>query len=114
MIIRGNDIETKVLENPRDGRGEMVCLVYESLNEFSGNITMFAVMNLKPDSLVGYHIHEDDMEAYLMLDGTAVVNDNGQEDLLYPGDLLITKKGEGHSIENKTGNDITFLAMILK
>lgn len=114
MIIRGKDIEAKNIENPRGGRGSLTNMGYEAMSQFSGNIKMFSVVNLKPDSLIGYHTHEDDMEIYFMLDGTGVVSDNGKEDILYPGDLLITKNGEGHSIENKSGVDITFLAMIIE
>jgi len=114
MIIRGKDIEAKNVENPRGGRGSLINMGYEVMSQFSGNIKMFSVANLKPDSLIGYHTHEDDMEIYFMLDGSGIVSDNGQEDILYPGDLLITQKGEGHSIENKSGSDITFLAMIIK
>lgn len=114
MIIRGKDVEAKRVENPRGGRGSLLNMGYSAMSEFSGNINMFSVVNLKPDSLIGFHKHEDDMEIYFMLDGTGVVNDNGVEDLLYAGDLLITKKGESHSIENKSGTDVTFLAMIIK
>jgi len=114
MILRGKDIDAKKVENPRGGRGSLLNMGYEAMSQFSGDIKMFSVVNLKPDSSIGYHIHEDDMEIYFILDGSGVVSDNGQEDILYAGDLLITKKGEGHSIENKSGTDITFLAMIIK
>jgi mannose-6-phosphate isomerase-like protein (cupin superfamily) len=114
MIVRGKDIDAKKVENPRGGRGSLLNMGYEAMSQFSGDIKMFSVVNLKPDSSIGYHIHEDDMEIYFILDGSGVVSDNGQEDILYAGDLLITKKGEGHSIENKSGTDITFLAMIIK
>jgi mannose-6-phosphate isomerase-like protein (cupin superfamily) len=114
MIVRGDSINVKEVENPRGGRGSLINMGYEVLSQFSGQIKMFSVVNLRPDSLIGYHKHEDDMEIYFMLDGTGVVNDNGNEDILKPGDMLITEKGESHSIENKSAQDITFLAMIIK
>jgi mannose-6-phosphate isomerase-like protein (cupin superfamily) len=114
MIIRGSEIEPKTIEKPRDGRGNMVSLPYEVLNGIEGKIKFFSIVNLESDSMVGYHEHTNDMEIYLMLDGTAVVSDNGAEDILKPGDMLITKKGESHFIENKSATPVTFMAIIIE
>ncbi|BAI81463.1 conserved hypothetical protein [Deferribacter desulfuricans SSM1] len=114
MIVRLNNIEPKEVTKPKDGRGSLINFGYEAATKFGGQIKMFSVVELKPDSKVGYHIHENDMEIYLILDGKAVVNDSGTEELLNPGDMLITPKGEGHSIENKTNEPITFLAVIIE
>ncbi|KAA0259050.1 cupin domain-containing protein [Deferribacter autotrophicus] len=114
MIVRLSEIEPKEVVKPRDGRGSLINFGYEAATKFGGKIKMFSVVELKPDSKVGYHVHENDMEIYLILDGKAVVSDNGNEDLLGPGDMLITPKGEGHAIENKTNEPITFLAVIIE
>ncbi|MEF3254620.1 MAG: cupin domain-containing protein [Deferribacterales bacterium] len=114
MIVRGNDIEPKKMERPRDGRGEAINLAYSALQGLEGRIKVFSVVDLAPDSMVGYHQHIDDMEIYLMLDGTGVVNDNGNVDIIRPGDMLITNFGEWHSIENKSSTPITFLAIIIE
>jgi mannose-6-phosphate isomerase-like protein (cupin superfamily) len=114
MIKRVNNINAEEIANPKNGRGFAVKLAYNEAAELKGNITMVAVMDLQPDSEVGQHIHDNDSEIYLMLDGVAVVNDNGTEDLLNPGDMLITRKGEFHSIENKSATNITFLAIIVE
>lgn len=114
MIKRVNDIKAEELHNPKGGRGLAVKLAYSEAAELSGAIRMMAVMDLQPDSEIGKHTHENDSEIYLMLDGVAVVNDNGTEDLLNPGDMLITKKGEFHSIENKSATNVTFLAIIVE
>jgi len=113
MIIRAESIEGKLVEKPRDGRGNLMNLGYDGVQGIEGKIKMFSVVNLNPDSMVGYHQHINDMEIYLMLDGTAVINDNGNIDILKPGDMLITNFGEWHSIENKSAEPITFLAIIM-
>ncbi|MGC8768662.1 cupin domain-containing protein [Calditerrivibrio sp.] len=113
MIIRGNEIAEKIVEKPRDGRGTLINLAYEKACGIQGTIKMFSVVTLNSDSMVGYHQHVDDMEIYLMLDGTAVVNDNGTVDLLKSGDMLVTNFGEWHSIENKSADPITFMAIII-
>ncbi|MCX8083558.1 MAG: cupin domain-containing protein [Calditerrivibrio sp.] len=113
MIIRGENLEGKIIEKPREGQGSLVNFGYEGVHGIKGKIKMFSVVNLQPDSSVGYHQHVNDMEIYLMLDGTGVVNDNGNIDILKPGDMLITNFGEFHSIENKSAEPITFLAIIM-
>ena len=114
MILRVKDLEGRKLERPRGGRGFMESFPYNILDGMSGEIKMFSIINLHSDSMVGYHQHESDNEIYLMLDGCAVVNDNGKEDLLNPGDMLVTTKGESHSIENKSDTTIVFLAIIIE
>lgn len=113
MIIRGNELEPKTMEKPRNGRGTAVNIAYDAIQGLEGKIKMFSVVDLQPDSMVGYHKHENDMEIYLMLDGSGIVNDNGTHDILRPGDMLITNFGESHSIENKSSSPITFLAIIV-
>lgn len=114
MILRVKDLEGRKQEKPRDGRGLLESFPYEILNGMSGEIKMFSIMNLHKDSMVGYHQHESDNEIYLVLDGTAVINDNGNEDILNPGDMLVTMRGESHSIENKSDTTLVFLAIIIE
>lgn len=114
MIIRGEALEQKIVEKPRDGRGRAIMMAYEANMGFQGEIGIIAMMQVEPDSEIGYHKHEDDMEMYLILDGIPRVNDNGTMDVMNPGDLLITKQGESHGLINDTAEPVTFLAMIIK
>ena len=114
MILRVNEINVQKQEKPRGGRGFMESFPYKSVEGIAGEIKMFSVINLQKDSKVGYHKHENDNEIYLMLDGSGVISDNGKEDILNPGDMIVTLKGESHSIENKSETNIVFLAIIIE
>jgi quercetin dioxygenase-like cupin family protein len=114
MIIRVGEAKISEVKNPREGFGSMINVLYEKLSGYTGTIKMFSVIDLNKGSKVGYHLHDSDMEVYLMLDGKAVVCDNGIEDILNPGDLIITEKGQSHSIENRTDQNITFIAIIIE
>lgn len=114
MILRVNEINVQKQDKPRDGRGSMECFPYKAVEGIAGKIKMFSVINLQKDSKVGYHKHEHDNEIYLMLDGSAVISDNGKEDILNPGDMMVTLKGESHSIENKSETTVLFLAIIIE
>jgi mannose-6-phosphate isomerase-like protein (cupin superfamily) len=114
MIVRVNDLNLEEINAPKGGHGSAIKYAYEQAGNYDMSIKMFAVMELQPDSKIGEHVHEDDMELYLILNGKPIANDNGEETILNPGDLLITEKGQKHSLENKTNSPITFLAIILK
>lgn len=114
MIKRVQDIKSEEMKNPYNGRGSALRFVYEEAAELKGKIKNMFIVDLQPDSKIGKHKHEDDAEIYLMLDGVAVIDDNGIEELLNPGDMLITKQGEEHSIENKSSIGLTFLAIIVE
>ena len=114
MIVRVSEKTHDEMLNPKNGLGKATRIAYEEACKYEGSIKMMAMMSLDSDSTIGYHVHEDDMELYLILDGKPIVNDNGTEDILNPGDLLITEKGQGHSMSNKTNDPVTFLAIIIK
>jgi mannose-6-phosphate isomerase-like protein (cupin superfamily) len=113
MIVRANEIQPTELIAPRGGTGTALRVPYDALIGLSGEVKAFAYMDLPPESSIGYHMHENDAEAYLLLDGFAEVNDNGKEDSLAPGDMLFTNKGESHSIANHTDKNLAFIALII-
>lgn len=113
MIVRAADIEIEDQENARGGNGKLSRMMYKKASEYGGQIMAMAVMDLEPGTDIGYHIHENDMEMYLMLDGMATVSDNGTISNIVSGDLFITEKGEGHSLRNSTDKNLTFLALVL-
>ncbi|MEC9491363.1 cupin domain-containing protein [Flexistipes sp.] len=114
MIKRVQDIDSEEMKNPHNGRGSALRFAYREAAELNGKIKDFFIVDLQPDSQIGRHKHENNAEIYLMLDGVAVINDNGTEELLNPGDMLITRRGEEHSIENKSAAGLTFLAIIVE
>ena len=82
-------------------------------DEFNGKGRLFAKNTLKPGWSVGYHKHEGDAEAYYILKGEAILDDNGEKVALKAGDLAYTPNGSSHSIENVGDTDLEFIALIL-
>ena len=114
MIIRIGDLEAEEMQNMRGGAGSAVRFLYENAAGLGGKIKMFAVMDLEAGATVGEHKHEGDMEIYLLLDGTAKALDNGEEVTLGPGDMLITKDGESHSLANQSADRLSFVAVVME
>ncbi|MGE4318887.1 MAG: cupin domain-containing protein [Deferribacterales bacterium] len=114
MIVRAETLSAQTMEKPRGGTGTAVRMAYEAACGYKGEITNMAMMSLNPGSSIGYHQHVGDMELYLMLDGTAKTEDNGTEDVLNAGDLMVTRNGEWHSLVNESDSPVSFLAIIIK
>ena len=65
------------------------------------------------DSSRAYHTHEGEGEAYHILQGKGLYNDNGTKYEVHPGDTTFTCDGAGHAIENIGDEDLVFMALIL-
>ncbi len=111
MVIKFDDIVADE-QVPRQGYGIADVYAYEAMVGLGMRYKRFMMMALEPKSATGYHVHEDDMEVMIMLDGTANYNDNGTQVVVSTGDMLICNKGEGHSIEVVGDEPITYLAII--
>lgn len=59
-------------------------------------------------------MHHGESETYYILQGKALLNDNGKEEvILNTGDVSYTASGEGHSIENIGEEPLRFVALII-
>ncbi len=113
MIIKFEDIIPEEMKAPRGGKGTAAAMSYLAMKGIKGTFKTFNIMSLDPDSAIGYHKHETDAECYLLLEGKARYNDNGEYFDVEEGDLMFCYKGQSHSIEALGEEGITFLAFIM-
>lgn len=113
MVIKMEDILPDELIAPRGGKGKASAMPYLAMRGIKGTFKTFNMMSLDPHSAIGYHKHETDAECYLLIEGQARYNDNGQYFDVIEGDLMFCDKGESHSIEAVGDEGITFLAFIM-
>ncbi len=111
MVIKFEEI-MPVESTPRGGHGIADNYAYEVMKGLGVRFKTFNMMVLDTGSATGYHVHENDMEVYLLLDGSANYNDNGTQVVVNTGDLMVCNKGEGHAIEVIGEDPITILAFI--
>jgi len=99
----------------RGGKGDLQITHFLEVekNEFNAKGRLFAKNVLKPGASIGLHEHIGDSETYVILSGEGLVNDNGDQEFVKTGDVIITRHGEKHSIENTGTSDLEFLALIL-
>lgn len=115
MIKHVEDLRHDTVSEFRGGKGEMQITHFLEVekHEFKGKGRLFAKNVLKPGASVGLHEHVGDFETYVILSGEGLVNDNGEQKFVKPGDVIITSNGEKHSIENIGTFDLEILALIL-
>ena len=112
MIVSKNDTVAREKTKERGGEGTLIMrdLVPP---ELLPSARLMAQIELPPGASIGYHEHVGETEYYIILSGTATVNDNGTEKQVRKGDVLITGNGGGHSITATGKTTCVFIAVII-
>ena len=63
---------------------------------------------LKPGAAIGYHLQEID-EVYYILSGSGVMQMNGKEFPVQPGDAILTRPGSSHGLKQTGKEDLTLM-----
>lgn len=113
MIKRANEYSVEEIEGLKGGKGYVTVINFFEKEDFLGKGRLYGKSIIKPGNSIGYHTHEGDQEAYYILKGRALYNQNGKDYVLNPGDLAICKEGEAHSIEADEGEDLEYIMLIL-
>ncbi len=103
----------EVRENMRGGNGEVIFEHIVSKEELDGHGRLYARIRLKPGCSIGFHEHIGETEPYFILEGHGIFVDNdGSRTVVNPGDVCCIEPGQGHAIENDSGDDLVFMALI--
>lgn|SRR5699024_9286834 len=113
MIRRSKEHKTEVLHGFKDGKGKVTVTEFFQEEDFLGKGRLYGKTVIEPGNSIGYHTHSGDQEAYFILKGKALYNDNGEETILEPGDLAICRDGESHSIEGAGKENLEYVMLIL-
>ena len=113
MIKRAGEMHATIKPQMRGGEGQAVVTNVLEAGEYQGQSRMMATITLEPGSSIGEHVHEGEEEVFYIIEGTAVYNDNGREELLHPGDACICLGGQRLSIANRSGQTLKLFAVIL-
>lgn len=113
MIRRSGNYKVEKVEGLKGGKGYVTVVNFFESEDFLGKGRLYGMTIIKPGNSIGYHKHEGDQEAYYILKGKALYNDNGYETVLNPGDLAICRDGDYHSIEADGDEDLEYIMLIL-
>ena len=113
-LTKVGEREVKDVEHPHGGAGHVLIENLIGEKELGEGSRLFAKVVLPPKCEVGHHEHHDEIEAYYILSGRGMYEDNGKAMDVEPGDVLYCDDGSGHGIKNTGDEDLVFLALILR
>ena len=113
MIKRKSSYPVERNEKMRGGDGVVVIEHLLTPDEMYDKGRLFARLTIEPGCSAGYHVHEGEMESYYIVSGEAEISDNGEIVNVFPGDTVLTRSGEGHSVKNIGNVTLEIIAQIL-
>ena len=113
MIKRAEELQREVRKEMLGGQGEVTLVHLLQGEEFQGKGRLFSRNIIEPGCSVGFHQHNGDVEAYYVLKGQGVFDDNGAKSTVQAGDLLFTKDGEALSLINEGPETLEVIALVL-
>ena len=113
MIHKNSQMVSEHKPNIRGGEGSPLFQFLFSSEELGGRASMLAAVTLQPGESVGVHPHVDNGEVYYILEGKAMVEEDGVETELSAGDAEFCADGHSHAIRNHTDEPTVFLALIV-
>ena len=113
MVKRNGSYEVAKNENMRGGEGVVIIEHLLTPDELYEKGRLYAKIVLEPGCSIGMHVHEGEMESYYIVRGEAEVCDNGDLVSVYPGDCVLTRSGEEHSIKCAGSETLELIALIL-
>ena len=77
MIKRAEELQREVRKEMLGGQGDVTLVHLLQGEEFQGKGRLFSHNIINPGCSVGFHQHNGDVEAYYVLKGQGVFDDNG-------------------------------------
>ncbi len=113
MIRKEQEYKLDIREDMRGGSGAIkIQHIWNPQEDLNANNRLFAKMSIDPGNSIGLHKHDNEEEVFVILDGKAEVDDNGEKKILEKGDSILTKGGESHSIKSIGEEPLVLIAVI--
>ena len=114
MIKRKADMRNEIRNKMRGGNGDVSLIHYLEQEETAGKSRFCAQLSIPVGASIGTHSHGPDAEIFIILNGTALFDDNGTTYTLNPGDIAFTSNGENHSISNAGDTMLDLVGVIFE
>lgn len=86
---------------------------YNFFEKAAGFKQVFRKRVLHPGAAIGYHPQKED-EVYYILSGEGVMQMNGKEFPVKPGDAILTRPGSSHGLKQTGKDDLTLMIVYEK
>lgn len=102
----------QVRPDMKGGQGE-VTVTHLADTDSMKHIRLLGELSLPKGTSIGQHPHENETEYFVIMEGTAIATDNGKEEVVNKGEVIITGSGSTHSIRNEDDTTLKVLAFII-
>ncbi len=112
------DVIPVEVDGPAGGEGKAYRYEIVPKEELNGHGRLYARMVLLPGTKLGWHQHIHDTEPYYILKGEGDFfegdSENGErrKTHVHAGQVCIINVGQWHSMENNSGENLEFMALI--
>lgn len=113
-MTKAGERKVETVERLYGGAGFIIKEALLTQEELGEHCRLFSRFTLKPGCELGHHEHHGEAEAYYILSGTGLYEDDGRAVPLESGDVTFCRSGSGHGIKNMGKEDLVFVAVILK
>lgn len=113
MVVERKSMNPEIKTAMRGGPGSLTMIDLTGGKGPCKNSRLIAEVVIPPGAGIGHHDHQTETEYYIMLEGAAVVNDNGKDVTVKAGDVVITGDGAAHSIRNDGKDTVKMIAVIV-
>lgn len=115
MYRLAKDIQIRKVPHAQNGDGEVTFYDWLLAEEARGHGRLFSKIVIPPGASIGDHTHHEEFEAFYILEGEALINDNGTQIHLHAGDMHLCAEGDTHGTRNASEDtDLVMLALIMK
>jgi quercetin dioxygenase-like cupin family protein len=114
MIRQKDEVRIRKVSNAQGGKGDIFFHDWLLPEEAPGHGRVFSKLVIPSGCSIGPHPHNGEFEAFYVLEGTATVTDGDTVVEVPAGGMNLCREGDVHGVENKTGEDLVLMALIMK
>lgn len=115
MIRKQCDYRKEERFEMRNGSGTVqIEHLFEPGTDLLSPTRLCARLTLEPGCSIGFHRHEKEEELFVIVRGTAEIDDNGTVSHVSAGDSVLTGNGAGHAVKNIGSETLEIIAVISK
>ena len=106
MVTDFENIKEERIMNFKGGQGELLT------RNFQDGKSKIMLSCLRPGASSGLHKHEGNCEIVYVISGEATFHYDGTVEIVREGQVHYCPEGHSHYMENKTGRDLRYLAIV--
>jgi len=114
MLLRHSpDMTVQHNEHMRGGKGTIAVKHLLKSDELFGRGRLFAEITIPPGASIGLHPHEQEIEAFYILEGRGRYQNNDEFFDVEAGDVTVVDDHDRHGIENTGDVPLRLIGLIL-